>query len=168
MRRKYVPLPSQATLISLLHYSPETGIFTRAVDRRRWKAGQQVGSISNDGYVNIGLNHQIYRAHRLAWLYMTGTEPVNGIDHINRDRSDNRWVNLRASDQSTNTLNRGAQKNSKSGLKGVHKIKKTGRYRAVVTAFGRRVNVGVFATPEEAKKAHDAVSKALHGEFFCS
>lgn len=167
MRRKYVPLPPYERLQALLEYNPETGIFTRRESRRRWKSGEVVGTKSADGYININIDYQVYRAHRLAWLYMTGGEPASGIDHVNRNRADNRWSNLREASQPENTLNRSAQSNNKTGYKGVHKIKKTGRFRAVCTVRGNRVNVGCFDTAEEAKSAHDAVAKILHGDFFC-
>ena len=111
MRKKYRPLPSRERLKEILNYDPETGVFTRALNRRRWKEGQIMGTESC-GYVSINVDYVIYRAHRLAWMYMTGEDPQTGIDHVNGNRSDNRWSNLRLANQSQNGRNRTHQCNS--------------------------------------------------------
>lgn len=162
-------LPSQERLRELFDYNPDTGIFTRRVDRRKWKAGQVVGTRSGDGYININVDYQIYRAHRLAWKYMTGLEPSGyGIDHKNGERSDNRWENLREATQTENMSNRTVQKNNAAGLKGVHPYGKNGRYRACATKHGKTYNLGCYGTIEEAKAAYDAGAKLIHGDFFSS
>ncbi|MFW4291481.1 HNH endonuclease [Salmonella enterica subsp. enterica serovar Paratyphi C] len=46
------------------------------------------------GYIRIYINKKWYLAHRLAWLYVTGKWPINVIDHINRNKADNRFINL--------------------------------------------------------------------------
>ena len=82
-------------LKELVSYDPETGIFTRKESStNRVKTGSEVGWLDvSTGYVRIMLDRKTYRAHRLAWYYMTGDD-VQFIDHINRDRSDNRFSNL--------------------------------------------------------------------------
>jgi hypothetical protein len=167
MRRKYQPLPPQERLKEILSYDPETGAFTRARDRGRWKFGQRMGTVSADGYINISVDYSIFRAHRLAFVYMTGAEPTAGIDHINGDRGDNRWNNLREAAQVENGMNRTHQRNNRLGLKGVHLHSKTSSrpFCARIQARGRAHYLGVFATPEEAKAAYDAASKVLHGDF---
>jgi len=166
-RRKYRNTPSQQRLKELLNYDPETGVFTRAVSRRKWKAGDRMGTVAG-GYVNINVDYCIYRAHRLAWVYMTGSEPQAGVDHINGNGLDNRWCNLRAAEQSENTLNRTHQRNNKLGLKGVYVHNKGASkpYRSRIKAYGRLVELGCFATPEEAKAAYDAAGAVLHSDFF--
>ena len=81
-------------LRSILHYNPLTGVFTRIRSAHPHRVGVVVGSVSH-GYILIGLLGKRYRAHRLAWLYVYGTWPKHDIDHINRNRSDNRICNLR-------------------------------------------------------------------------
>ena len=92
----------------VLSYDPDTGIFV-------WKKALNdhiiVGSPAgyrNDGYINIGLHGSTFRAHRLAFIYMTGTCPEE-VDHIDMDRSNNRWTNLRAALRSQNNANRRKQ-----------------------------------------------------------
>jgi hypothetical protein len=70
------------------------------------RAGDVAGGANNgDRYRRIRVDNQLYQAHRLAWLYMTGEWPSNGIDHINGHRADNRWANLREATQSQNMAN---------------------------------------------------------------
>jgi len=77
------------------------------------------GSVNNLGYVKIKLNGKSYAAHRLAFLYVTGSWPENQVDHINRIRTDNRWENLRKASNAENMLNTVLHKNNISGVPGI-------------------------------------------------
>lgn len=94
----------------LLRYDPNTGLISWAVSRPgrgRIFAGKAAGYVSKrDGYVCLMVDHKMYRAHRIAFLLQTGSHPVLDIDHINGDRSDNRWENLRQVSKSKNQQNR--------------------------------------------------------------
>ena len=78
---------SQEYIKSILIYNPETGLFT-------WvhRNSKKVGRMTNSGYIQIGINCRLYMAHRLAYLYMIGKWPEYDIDHINMNKSDNRWL----------------------------------------------------------------------------
>jgi hypothetical protein len=78
-----------------LRYDGGTGVFTRRVGSGHARAGEIAGSVHSTGYVRIGIDGGKYTAHRLAWLYVHGVWPSDQIDHINRNRSDNRIANLR-------------------------------------------------------------------------
>ena len=166
--RKVRTIPSQSELKSILDYNPDTGEFTRACDRGRWKKGESMGSVSADGYVNISIDGRIYRAHRIAWMFMTGQQPIAFIDHENRNRLDNRWSNLRSASQSENLQNSVVKKTSSLGLKGVTYVPSKGRYRARITSGNKTIFEQTYETPEEAKAARDAVAKVLHQRFFRS
>ena len=87
---------TQKHLKEILDYNTETGIWTWRVNQaRRIKIGQRAGTIISDGHRHIGISGKFYKAHRLAWLYMTGEFPKDEIDHINGVPDDNRWCNLR-------------------------------------------------------------------------
>lgn len=146
-------------LKEVLEYNPESGVWVwRASSRRGW-AGKVAGSISHWGYIEIRIDGRLYKAQRLAWLYMTGSWPRAGIDHKNLVQTDNRWVNLREATQSQNSANRRVHPKTKSGLKGVYpnglrwEARISGKY------------LGLFKTPEEAHAAYVVAAKARFGEF---
>jgi HNH endonuclease/AP2 domain len=147
---------TQDELFSALDYKAETGIFTWKYRRGIAKqgntmcAGKQAGTVSNRGYVIIFLSGKSYRAHRLAYLWMTGSFPENEIDHINRIRDDNRWVNLRPCTRLENQKNKDPKSSSKSGFAGVYWYKKSKKWTAIIKIKKTKIYLGVFDTPEQA------------------
>ena len=113
---------TQERLKDLLEYNPDTGVFTWKESRRRARAGGIAGYASRcgEGYIKIKIDCVEYAAHRLSFLYMIGIIP-DEVDHINRDRTDNRWLNLRSVNSMYNARNRGRMNTNKSGITGVHK-----------------------------------------------
>ncbi|WP_097303850.1 HNH endonuclease [Pseudomonas chlororaphis] len=152
-------------LKELLHYDPETGLFTHIIARGPCPAGSIAGCINAIGYVRICLDYIDYTAHRLAWLYVHGVMPPEQIDHRNGRRDDNRICNLRLADNSQNNQNRPLQGNNTSGYKGVSLHKKSGLWFAYAQAKGSRYSAGYHKTPEAASAASTALRLKLHGEF---
>lgn len=147
----------------LLEYSPETGVFRWKVSRTgKAKAGSIAGSKDRDGYIEIKIDRRLYRAHRLAWLVMTGKWPTIGLDHINRDRSDNRFLNLMEATNSENCRNKISSQNT-SGFKGVYRDGR--RWRAQITLHGNQRCLGSFDDPETAHRSYCEAAKRLHGDF---
>lgn len=143
-----------------LTYDPETGIFTKISGRKR---GPYTGFKSTMGYRKIHIAGHEYFLHRLAFLIMTGSMPEQ-VDHINRNKEDNRWENLRATNNSlnqTNTVYRGS-----SGHKGVRL--KRGKWEAAVEKRieGKRkyFHLGTFERKEDAITAVENKSKELFGD----
>jgi len=158
------PHITQERLRYLLNYDPDTGKFTWLhPTSNRVAAGRQAGNLDSLGYIQISLDGRDYRGHRLAWLYMTGKIPEAEVDHVNRDRSDNRWANLRVATREENARNRVAYKNNKTGLKGVSR--KGSRYSAKIWMDGASRLIGWFDTPEEAHDAFRVASNENFGEF---
>jgi len=125
------------------------------------KSGQAAGTITSYGYIQICLDWRMYKAHRLAWLYIHGHMPERQLDHINHNRTDNRISNLREATPSENAQNRvGAQRNSKSGILGVHKFKN--KWRAFIQINGKTKNIGDFDTSEQARDAYLRAKRQLH------
>jgi hypothetical protein len=149
----------------LLHYDPETGVFRwKCQPCNRVKIGQEAGTGSN-GYSLIRISGKCFKAHRLAWLYMTGEWPKEFIDHINGVRSDNRFANLREATQAENKRNIGKLRNNTSGFKGVYFNKLFNRWQARVMAAGKSIYLGSFMTPEEAHTAYCDGARRYHEEF---
>lgn len=128
------------------------------------KAGNLAGSISVHGYVVVSLKGRSYLAHRLIWV-MHGNDPAETVDHINRDRSDNRIENLRSASKGQQLLNTGLRSDNKSGIKGVSWHKPTGTWRGQVWHQGKAYSAGYFHLKEECADAVKALRERLHGEF---
>ncbi len=151
-----------------LHYDPLTGHFTWLErPNRRIRIGSLAGAIhSKTGVVTIQVDGKEYKAHRLAWLYMTESYWPNLIDHKNLKRGDNRWDNLREANKSLNAANCPARSGTASGYKGVTRGKKEGEWRAMIKKKGRkRIYLGVFTDPAKAHEAYMNKARELFGEF---
>ena len=98
-------------------------------------------------------------------MYHYGTWPNHNIDHINGIRDDNRIENLRDCEQKYNTHNRCADKDTISTYKGVYWLKRNRKWRAMITANGKRISLGCYDSEIEAAKAYDKSAKYLHGEY---
>jgi hypothetical protein len=118
------------------------------------------------GYRVITVCGRAYKAHQLAWLYMTATWCRPATDHRDLDRTNNRWSNLRRATRSANSANRRRLRNNTSGFKGVHHDhRRSGRWVARICKDGRTHHLGRFATPQAAHAAYVAAARELFGEF---
>lgn len=161
------------TLKEILHYDPNTGVFTWLPRKpttwmvKTWNsrhAGNEAGGFGLHGYRMIPVSRKSYLAHRLAWLYMTGQWPVDDIDHINGDRKDNRFSNLREATRAQNIYNQSTIR-AKSGYRGVKLHKKTGTYHARIAHEGQAISLGYFETAEMADVAYRTAEKLLRGKW---
>jgi hypothetical protein len=158
-------------LREVLRYEPDTGLFTW---RGRTGLGANAanaenapaGSVNNKGYVTITVDgHQGYKAHRLAWLYMTGDWPTEQVDHRDTVRHNNAWENLRQATRAENAQNQQRpSKNNKSGYLGVSWDKQYLKWAATLHINGRNRRLGRFANPESAHAAYLS-AKAKHHPF---
>lgn len=148
-------------LREVLDYNPETGLFLwKMAFCRKVRVGASAGC-SYGGYKHISVDKRLYRAHRLAWLYVHGEWPAGDIDHINGNRSDNRIANLRDVSRRVNLQNiRDPKPSNKSGLLGASKNGKF--WAAVIRTNGKRLFVGNFPTPEQAHHAYVEAKRRMH------
>ena len=157
---------TQERLKEVLHYDPETGIFTWVKpSSNRLKPGDLAGSIEPDGYRKIMVDNKNYKANRLAWLYMTGVFPEHEIDHRNTCRSDDSFFNLRHATHSQNAQNASIRTDNTSGIKGVFWHKYSASWVARLQSNGKQKCVGYFISKEEAGNALHEARERLHGEF---
>lgn len=163
------PNISQDYLKSILHYEPDSGIFTWLVNLGKKRTqGKRAGCLrkkprDKTAYREIRINRCSFAEHRLAFLYMTGSFSKELVDHVNRDGTDNRWENLRAASDSQNQANSIKPTRNTSGFKGVTKSRK--RWQASIGFQGRFLRIGSFDTPEQAGQAYADKAKELFGEF---
>jgi len=125
---------TQARLKELLHYCPDTGVFTW---RKTNKPAGYIWSAKTNKtkYLLIGVNYKLIRAHRLAWMYVNGSFPEGQIDHVDGDGLNNRINNLRVVSPLENCRNRPKYSNNKTGVVGVfwHKGKKSYIAKIMIT-----------------------------------
>lgn len=159
-------LPDVHLLKEWFCYDPISGALTWRKRRAQSSpAGSKCGSLNNDGYVHVSFFGKMYVAHRLIFKIMTGRDPTDEVDHINRDKADNCWENLREATRYQNIANVEPIAKGKSGLRGV-KVSKSGRrWTARISVLGRNRNLGAFDTPQKARDAYIAAQKVLRGEF---
>lgn len=158
-------LPTAEELRRFFNYDPETGRLTWAITEGRAVAGNDAGTINEQGYRIVGIDRSYYKAHRIIYRMMTGEEPPSLIDHINGDPGDNRWRNIRPATEAQNNANRRKQRNNKSGFRGVHWDKESGRWRAAIRVNKRLISLGRFSTKESAHSAYCKASAQLFGDF---
>lgn len=140
---------TQDKLKQIIHYSPETGIFTWLMFRGgKARPGKQSGylaqmsSRNENKYRVIGIYGKNYLAHRLAFLYMTGSFPKHHVDHINHDGADNRWINLREASSTDNNRNIRKHHDNRTGICGVSM--NGNRWVAKIGSDGKQICVGRF------------------------
>ncbi|TDH35693.1 HNH endonuclease [Pseudohoeflea suaedae] len=109
-----------------------------------------------------------YPAHRLAWKIMTGRDPGEVVDHIDGDRKNNKFSNLRDANLVGNSHNSALSSRNTSGVKGVSFHKRSGLYQCQIMANGKYTSVGYFKDAQAAEKAANAARLTLHGEFACA
>jgi len=136
---------TQERLKELMHYDPFTGYFTWLRCRAGKRAGTARKLCGEDSYIQICLEGQLYYAHRLAFLYMEGIFPVNEVDHINHDYTDNRWSNLRLATRRENNKNSSKRRDNQTGVTGVNWNSGKSLYQARVhTASNKQQHLGWF------------------------
>lgn len=162
---------TQARLKDVLHYDPETGVFTWLKTlSTRVKVGDRAGCRTPSGYRVIRLGGRLYLEHQLAWLYVTGDwteEEV--IHHKNHVGDDNRYANLKPCPQKDNAKSVRKHKNSKTGIKGVYRDtrKKNKQWFSRIMVDGEDHFLGYFGTSREAALAYNEAAVRFHGEFAC-
>ena len=172
-------LPTPEVLRQLLRYEPETGklfwlersseFFGCPRIHRSWN-GQHAGkeALANDngaGYPCGRIFDRPYLAHRVIWAIVTGSWPVDQIDHINNVRDDNRMENLRQATNAQNQFNQEKQSNNTSGFKGVYLDSRRAKWFAAARCNGRNIHLGYFSDAASASVAYEAYAKSAHGVF---
>lgn len=156
---------SPALLRELFSYDPETGLLS-------WKvavtSGHHVGMIagtpSSDGYLRLVLFGKKHSVHRIIWAIVSGSHALGEVDHIDGNKHNNRWHNLRDVPRVMNAENiRKAQaNNTSSGLLGVTLERSSGLWKAQISVAKKNIHLGRYTTPEEAHQAYISAKRRLH------
>lgn len=161
---KFSYVLSQKRLKNLIKYEPNTGKFFHL--RMKGAKRKEAGCIKGGKYLVIMIDRVLYRASRLAFLYMVGRWPKNEVDHRDGNSLNDRWENLREATRSQNARNTKRPITNKLGLKGVTRRKDRKKcYQAHITINGRFIGLGYFYTKEEAFKRYKLEAIKVGGEF---
>lgn len=158
-----IALPSQQYLRDILDYDPETGLLTwkfRPEHPTNWNnryAGKTAFSYrSTRGYYIGAINGTTFRAHRVIWKWVHGTDPVE-VDHINGDHGDNRQINLRSVNHAENMKNQKMRNTNTSGITGVRREKGSSKWRATIG----KAHIGYFDKLADAVRARQERARAM-------
>ena len=155
----------------ILDYDPQTGRFRwkRREENGAWWNGRYAGTVAggcdSKGYRRIAIDNRGHRAHRLAWVWVTGRWPDREVDHIDGNRANNAWANLRLASTAQNRANSRVHKDNVAGMKGVSRYLNYTLWRARIYVRGKDIALGYFKSPEEAQAAYQAAALKYNGEF---
>lgn len=144
-------------LREVVTYNKTTGVFVWLVARGSIKPGSIAGCDDGDGYLVFQIDGVLHKAHRLAWLYVTGEWPEDLIDHRNRIRSDNRFSNLRQATNQQNLHNRDV-----STVAGFYWYKRHAKWAAHIRIDGKTKWLGMFENSADARQAYLDAKKHYH------
>lgn len=115
---------------------------------------------TNTGYAGRRKNGKIELMHRVILDAKEGEV----VDHINRDRLDNRRGNIRIADYTINAINRPPQPQNTSGYKGVSWDKEKQKWHAYINKDRKRFHLGYFSDKESAAEAYNVAAMELYGD----
>ena len=163
---------TQERVRELFDYNPETGEVRRRVPIFGGKgcvrvpAGALAGSLNScSKYLEVCVDYTNTLLHRVVWLWVYGYLPEKDIDHIDRNRRNNRLDNLREVSRSCNSVNSGLMATNTSGVKGVSRTR-DGTWHVYIKRAGKRENVGYFSDFIEAA-AHRFAAEQCAGWDSC-
>ena len=146
---------TQSRLSELFIYSGENLVW--ACNKGAVKAGTVAGTTHHLGYRQVKVDGGLYRVHRLIWQLVTGDDPGKlSVDHIDGDKLNNSFKNLRLANAFQQQMN-------KPNTKGVYKLNRVRKDRWV--ACFRHVQLGIFDTEKEARSAYLKAYREAAGEF---
>jgi len=119
--------------------------------------GKKAGYVDKvSGYTRVSINNKPYSLHRLIWIYHNEEIPEDlQVDHINRERGDNRIDNLRLVSIQENAFNRYI-------AKGYSWSKRNNKWRSMIRINGKQTHLGLFDTESDARQAYLNAKEKYH------
>lgn len=153
------PLPPIDELRKRLAYRSDGVLIWKRPGAGSVKPGNKAGSLSNNGYLTLRFNRQLFLSHRIVWAILKREDPLDfSLDHINGDTLDNRIKNLRKVTAKQNQWNQ-------KGAKGYCFNKQKKKWQAQITLNGKYKHLGLFGTEQQAREAYLRAKEKLHGDF---
>lgn len=157
--------PTKEKLLELFDYNPNDGSFKRLVTvSPNGMVGKVIfGTKLASGYLHIQVDGKLFLVHRLAWIISNGNIQDNlNIDHINRNRSDNRLSNLRLVTSSENHHNRKPNLVTASNIQGVYWDSANKKWRAHIYLNKKEISLGYFDNLDNARIARENAKLTYH------
>jgi hypothetical protein len=124
---------------------------------------KEIGTVARTGYVVVRANGMLHLGHRLAWFHKTGAWPAGSVDHIDGNRANNKWANLRVVTAEGNARNRVLTKTrTLKNLPGAHFHKPTGRFKSAIMVSGKQIHLGYFPNAASASAAYVSAKATMH------
>lgn len=149
----------------------QVGPFTTFVSPEDADLERESWFVNSHGYVvnNGSGSYAFQRLHRVVMARILGRELMRHelVDHIDRDKLNNRRENLRLATNSENMFNTELPAHNTTGYKGVYRNSAACKlpYQAAITHNRRKIYLGSFADPQDAARAYDEAARRLAGEF---
>lgn len=143
---------TQERVRELFDYDAENGILLKILKNGKQAVGNK--PTLNGRYGQVMIDGKKYLTHRVIWVWHYGSWPDGEIDHINRNKMDNRIENLRVVTSSENKHNLGLRRDNSSGYTGVYWFKRDKKYVAYIVINKKQINLGYYTTAEEAYLAY--------------
>ena len=140
---------------------------TMLLDKTDWEYMKSIGvgrfSLNTGGYAQCWFKGQQVLAHKITEKARKNKDCE--IDHINRDKLDNRSCNLRFVSRSQNMMNTGLRSDNTSGHAGVSFSKSVNSWVAYICKNGKQMHIGVFKNKKDAINARVLAEQELFGKY---
>lgn len=148
-------------------YNDETGFFywRRSNKKKHAIRGAKVSGGGNNSPRLMTINNNVYKYHRIIWLYVYGEylKDHELIDHIDGDKRNNKLTNLRLVNKSQNAQNiKKAPIHNRSGVLGATWSSQKGKYISCIVINGKKIYLGCFKEAQEAGAAYLAAKRKFH------
>jgi hypothetical protein len=159
----FLPMPPYDELSRHIKYDPDTGVGIWLVSLSNRAQVGTIAGASNNQYWHIQYKNKCYKAHRLFWFLQTGQDPGPlTIDHIDQDKLNNKFSNLRLATYNEQEQNKGKRLDNTSGHRGVFWKKDIKKYHARIKNYGKTIHLGYYNTLTEAVAARQAKELELY------